>query len=427
MRGAFQILFLGFIFLFFLPLQFALAEPQDGQIIRDPDHPQWLMRKGGSHVFIAGPGDPEEFLYLGFRFLDGTRWWGNQEDLINRLIAHGGNCIYMQIVRSHGGDGDRSHNPFVDSDPEKGLDLDILDQWERWFSLMDDHDILIYLFIYDDSSRIWDTGDAVGPKERAFIEGIVNRFEHHKNLIWVVGEELEEAYTKERVQNIAKVIRDADDFDHLVGAHQLDSKIFSYFDAGGALNHFSMNLSAASLDEIHEDAISARRLAESSGEGNGYMVIWSENGLRKSKREWIGFNWVAAMAGMQVMNLGNHVWDATDTDLKQYRILQQFFEGTDFYVMGPRDDLALEGADYVLASEALDSLIAYASNLTEDIGLRKMAAGRYEIKWVDVVSGKKVIQSGITVSTGPNRFVKPPGLGNHIVVWMYRSARSQVR
>jgi hypothetical protein len=48
-----------------LPL--ALAEPQVGQLIRDPANPRWLTRKGseGSPVALVGPGDPEGFLYLG--------------------------------------------------------------------------------------------------------------------------------------------------------------------------------------------------------------------------------------------------------------------------------------------------------------------------------------------------------------------------
>lgn len=36
-------------------------------------------------------------------------------------------------VRSHGGDGSSTQNPFIDSDPSKGLDQDILNQWENWF------------------------------------------------------------------------------------------------------------------------------------------------------------------------------------------------------------------------------------------------------------------------------------------------------
>src|SRR5262245_49975079 len=124
--------------------------PLPGQIVIDPDHPHALKRHGGRHVFICGPGDPEDFLYRGTRNADGTRD-GDQAALIRKLIDHGGNCLYVQVVRTHGGDAkdDRTHNPFIDSDPAKGLDEDILNQWTEWFALADRHDILIYLFFYD--------------------------------------------------------------------------------------------------------------------------------------------------------------------------------------------------------------------------------------------------------------------------------------
>ena len=114
----------------------------------DPENPRWLKRHGGSHVFICGPGDPEEFLYRGTRNPDGTRA-GDQRALIRKLIEHGGNSIYMQAVRTHGGDAkpDTTHNPFIDSVPAKGLDERVLAQWEEWFTLMDENEILIYFFI----------------------------------------------------------------------------------------------------------------------------------------------------------------------------------------------------------------------------------------------------------------------------------------
>ncbi len=215
------------------------AKPLLGQIIIDPEHPQWLKRHGGKHVFICGPGDPEDFLYVGKRNPDGTRD-GDQVQRIQKLIEHGGNCIYMHIVRTHGGDAkaDKTQNPFVDSDPAKGLDEDILKQWQEWFTLMDRHDILIYLFFYDDSARIWNTGDRVGPEEKAFLETIVKKFKHHKNLIWVVGEESEERYSHERVRAIAEVIKNADEHGHLIGTHHLSGTTFKAWQAGSALNHF---------------------------------------------------------------------------------------------------------------------------------------------------------------------------------------------
>ena len=102
------------------------AVPRDpglpGQITPYADDASWLRYEGLGSYFMCGPGDPEDFLYRGGRNSDGTRR-GDQLELIRRLAATGANAIYMQAIRSHGGDGAEDHNPFVDSDPRNGLSL----------------------------------------------------------------------------------------------------------------------------------------------------------------------------------------------------------------------------------------------------------------------------------------------------------------
>jgi len=159
------------------------AEPLPGQIIVDPSNPAWLKYYGGGPFFMAGPGNPEDFLYRGALNPDGTRN-GDQSILINKLQSTGANCIYFQAIRSHGGDGDKTHNPFIDNNPSKGINAKILDQWETWFTEMDNNRIVIFFFFYDDSARIWkkriwDLQDSVGDAERNFIVTLVDRFEHH--------------------------------------------------------------------------------------------------------------------------------------------------------------------------------------------------------------------------------------------------------
>ena len=103
---------------------------------------------------MCGPGDPEDFLYRGKLRTDGTRE-GDQAELIEKIKGTGANCIYLMAVRSHGGDGDKTHNPFVNNDASKGVNPKVLEQWEEWFSEMDKNGIVIYFFIYDYSTRIW--------------------------------------------------------------------------------------------------------------------------------------------------------------------------------------------------------------------------------------------------------------------------------
>ncbi|MGH7128556.1 MAG: DUF4038 domain-containing protein, partial [Planctomycetaceae bacterium] len=389
--------------------------PLPGQITVDPDHPQWLMRHGGGHVFLCGPGDPEGFLYLGRRNPDGTRD-GDQTQRIEKLIRHGGNCIYMQIVRSHGGDAkdDRTQNPFVDSDPAKGLDEDILNQWDEWFTLMDRHGILIYLFFYDDGARIWDTGDKVGPDERAFVETIVRRFKHHKNLIWVVGEESEERYSTARVQAVAEIIRAADDHQHLIGNHHHSGTTFKAWQADGALNHFAMQLGETD-DEAHAGAIEALR--KSAGR---YQILYSESTAQRTGVEGMRRHaWSVAMAGLMPMLLNMDIAGTPAEALGQCRHLQEFFESTDFWTMTSHDELAHAGTKYVLADPGR-SYIAYADRPASQLGLKNLPAGRYAVTWLDCRTGRTSTLDQQMDQAGDHAFAKPPEIGDECAAWIRR-------
>lgn len=395
--------------------------PLPGQLLIDPEHPAWLIRHAAKnedkpqHVFLCGPGDPEDFLYRGRRQPDGTRD-GDQEQIIRKLIKHGGNCLYIQVVRSHGGDGQRDHNPFVDSDPAKGLDADILDQWDRWFRLMDQHGIMIYLFLYDDSARIWGrkADDQLGSEERAFLTAIVNRFEKHANLIWVVAEECEEAFSMERVQAMAEVIAEADDHGHLVGTHHQSGTTFKAWQTGEALNHFSMQYNQAG-DAAHAGAVEAFRKAR--GE---YQVIYAENTAREGD---IRQAWASAMGGLMPMILGLDVANTPAKTLNQCRYLSQFFEATDFYRMEPHDELAQRGTKWLLA-DGDHSFIAYAEMGNEPLGIKNLPAGRYELTWLDCEKGRQV-QATATVEQANPTLARPAGIGGWCAVWVRRTDRGK--
>ncbi len=390
------------------------AQPQPGQVVVDSDHPQWLKRHEGKHLFLCGPGDPEDFLYRGRRNADGTRD-GDQERLIRKLIEHGGNSIYLQIVRTHGGDakGDRTQNPFIDSDPAQRLDERILKQWEEWFTLMDQHDILIYLFFYDDGARIWNTGDDVGPSEQAFIEGIVQHFKHHKNLIWVVGEESEERHSTDRIQAIAATIRRADDRGHLVGNHHLSGATFKAWQPSGALNHFSMQLTATG-ERAHAGAIEA--LAKAGGR---YQVIYAESTASPTDPDGQRRHaWEVAMAGMMPLLLGMDIASTPVESLQQCRYLQTFFEASDFYRMRSHDELRHGETKYVLADPGR-SYIAYAEHLERELGITNLPAGRCDILWLDCQTGRTVPERQVLDQAANHVFHKPAGLGLQCAAWVY--------
>ena len=401
-----------------IPFTFNPQGPLSGQIIVDPANPAWLKYKDGGPFFMCAPGDPEGFLYRGTRNPDGTRN-GDQLALINKLKGTGANGIYLMAWRSPGGDGAVGENPFIDSDPSKPLDQDILNQWEQWFTEMDNDGIVIYFFFYDDALApdhpLFKTGDIVGDAEREFVEGLVNRFQHHKNLIWVIKEEYREAFTPTRVSNIASVIRAADDHDHIIAVHKLSGLDFSEFADDPNIEQFAIQYNVGTASELHSGMVTAWNSA--AGRYNLNMSEAAGYGTGASARLK---NWAVTMGGAYVMALG---WDIANTPLDTLEDcgrLVSFIQSTNFYQMAPHDELKHAGTEYILALPG-DSYVAYASNLVGNIGLRNMTAGMYSFLWFDPINGATINQVNLSVAAGDQSWSKPAEVGNEVAVYIKRT------
>ena len=70
-----------------------------GQIIIAGSNPGFLKYNGGGPVFLAGPDNPEDFLFQGTLNEDGTRSGRGQEGLIERMAAAGVNAFHCQMFR----------------------------------------------------------------------------------------------------------------------------------------------------------------------------------------------------------------------------------------------------------------------------------------------------------------------------------------
>ena len=399
-------------------------EPIPGQIIADPKHPSWLVRNEDKNsdgkpdpFFMCGPGDPEGFLYRGTRRPDGTRD-GDQAAIIAKMAGTGSNCIYLEAVRSHGGDGDGTQNPFVDSDPAKGLDENILQQWDSWFSKMDDNGIAVFFIFYDDSASIWQTGDVVGPEENAFVDRMVRRFEHHRNWIVCVAEEYGEALSAARVRNIAAAIHAADKHCHVIAVHKNESLSFDEFADDPNIGQFAVQCNRDSAEALHEGMLKAWRNAK--GRYNLNMAEAAGFGFGTTAREKF---WACAMAGAYVMAL-DWRFDTPDGpavgDLEMCGHLVRFFEASNFNEMAPHDELRAAGTQYVLAAPG-DSYMAYAAMPGETLGLKAMQAGIYSLTWYDPATGTTLTQDGVRVHRGGQHWNRPPGFAGTVALYVKRT------
>jgi len=367
-----------------------------------------------SRFFLCGPGDPEGFLYRGALNPDGTRT-GDQMQLIEKLAPTGANCIYLMAVRSHGGDGDATHNPFVGHDPAKGVNAKVLDQWEQWFAEMDRHGIVIYFFIYDDDALVWNTGDEVGAPERQFIRTLVERFKQHKHLVWCVAEEYAEELSAERVRRIAKLIRAEDDRGHSIAVHKNDGLDFSEFADDPCIDQFAIQYNVKTAEELHAGVVRARREAKGRyGVNLSEAADWGAGA--ESRRKC----WACAMGGASVMVLGMDIASTPVSGLKDCGTVVRFFRQVqDLPSLEPHDELACAGTQYVLA-EPGESYVAYTSKPGIHVGLRDMKAARYSFRWLDCTNGKTLVQESVRVPAGDQAWPRPDGIGDEVAVHLNR-------
>lgn len=392
----------------------APKEPLTGQIVVAPTTAAWLARETGEPFFMCGAGDPENFLYRGERRPDGTRR-GDQEYIISKLSKSGVNGIYFQAIRSHGGDGGFDHNPFIDSDPRKGLDPNILQQWDEWITALEMAGVVSFFFIYDDSARIWDTGNNVGRSEREFLTNLVNHFEHHPLLTWVIAEEYEERYTSKRISNIAKIIREADDHNHVIAVHKLTSLEFDEFADDPYIDQFAIQFRGSS-EELHDGIVAAWNHA--NGRYNLNMSEAAKHGTGETARIK---NWSVAMGGAYIMVYKMDVANTSSRDLEDCGRLARFMEMTDFQNMRPADELALRSTQYVLANPGM-SYIAYTKNNDGVMGIRGLTSGNYSLTWFDAMDGD--LEKTDTLVTEPNSaWVVPDIIGAEAAVYVLRSQR----
>lgn len=382
-----------------------------GQIIVSPESPSWLVYNKDDNgdgkldpFFMCGPGGPEGFLYGDISGDD------TPATVLDEMSKHGGNCIYMQGIRSHGGDGEPTHNPFIEHDPAKGLDSQVLDQWESWFQRMEQHRIVVYFFFYDDSVDLWN-GDDISSEEREYIHRIVNRFEHHPNLIWCIAEEYSESLSRKKIKKLAREIRAVDNHEHLIAVHQRKGTQFDFAEEEN-VEQFAMQIGAKSPKEVHQTCLTAWNEAQGRYNVNMAELHPYHSELLKSgnSEEVRKVNWAAAMAGAYVMHLGT--WETrsnrkppTATMLEDYRRLYSFMESiSDLPTMSPKDNIVKSGTAWVLGND--DHFVAYLINggdVTLDLS---SITGKLAVFWYNPRKGNYITDNSAT--GGGNRSFTAP-------------------
>lgn len=419
------------------------------QIRVDPENGSYLVyhRDGKLDPFFAiGPGEPEEFLYLGERRPDGTRDGKRQAEIIGRMKAHGGNGLYFQLVRSHGGDGEADHNPWNNpADPASGLNERMIAQWKTWFDQLRDAGVVLFLFLYDDGTHPFDDGGcatngAVSEPERQFFVRMINEFKTYPNLVWVVQEEFRfiKNHRKDpnatpcnkaranRVRNLAALVRQTDEHGHPVGIHHnigLEMQFANDEVVDVYVQQAEIRRTGMHLDTLHRQGTTGfdprHRYAYLMAEG----FDWHRKLLLAKDRTMLRKTYFAsAMAGGGVLVLAmfdGKTPDPSDEMLGDMRRMQQFFESIPFNTLAPMDSLGHGGTRWVLANPARGRYLLYSPDNPARLGVKGLPEGRYVLTWFDPETGTRQVQRNVNAS-GAATFAKPAGIGGEPVLYLVR-------
>ena len=406
-------------------MQLEAAEKR--MLIVDPANPRWLRWSDGAPFFMCGPGDPESFLFRGERRADGTRD-GDQMELLQKVARTGAGCIWWVGMRSHGGDGGPLENMFIDGDPDKGLDHDILDQWEGWLAEAERLGVVVFFFFYDDQVRVevgpdnlgWlmDANDNLHAQEAAMLNEIVDRFSKYGNLVWGAMEVADKRGKRfvPHLKAVSKHIRRRDPNPHPIAMSVgfLGDSFADYANDPNIDIYSIMKLERLNADEINQRGLGYFAAAEdryvcSFSETHGY----GKGDIARQK------NWATAMSGCYVMVHGHHVYNNTEQDLIDCARVSEFFEQTDFYNMAPDNRLSRLETKYVMADPGR-SYILYARESTDGgrLGLLEAPLGEYALTWLDCITGEASLETVVIEERGQHGvvFKKPDGIGPEIAL-----------
>jgi hypothetical protein len=416
-----------------------------GQIIVDPANPQWLKHNGGRRCFLFGAGNPEEFFFFGKRQPDGTRTGGKQSDMIKRLAGTGANTFHVLALRDsrynlEPGNGAPDCNPFVDSDIAGKLDEDILNQWEGWLGEMETAGLNVLFNFYNDFDDYEEKAgwklDAQGnlhPQEKYFIDTLVNKFQHYKNLIWAIEESCNKLprAKQQRLKKVAELVAQTDNFHHPI------AQMFQilYYDEVTpdkvspedyvndpyikmmTWGHYSTK--AKGLPAVEQYY---KELVEHGQEAAGRYVLLNTEVDKHPTSGAINrlYCWTSAMANRYTA-MSSHRPDKTNVPRGTYQDdgrIRTFMEGTDFYRMTPRSGLKNGSTRYVLASDA-SSYIAYSNDAAQGMGIRTVQAGTYLLRWFDTTDGN-TLEQVVAVAGGDQIWPKPPEIGPEAALYVKR-------
>jgi hypothetical protein len=221
--------------------------------------------------------------------------------------------------------------------------------------------------------------------------------------------------TKAQVSQVAARIKQQDNYNHVVGVHQVNGNSFDFL-GDSNLDMFLMQLNNFSTGELHD------MVKNSNANGNKILNMAEAEDHAKQSREVVRkWNWASIMGGASAVQV---IWMGRASDPADWNTqdkyddcarLMDFMESTKLNNTVCRDDLARGNTDYVLADPGNVYIVYGDSGSSLGVNIQ---AGTYRVKWFDPVDGDWVDEGSQTLTAGDKTFTKPKAIGSEAVLYL---------
>ena len=325
---------------------------------------------------------------------------------INYLASKGMN-VFSFIPLNIGGD-DRNVFPYTTYDERLRMDVSRLDQWEIVFEHGDRLGMFLHFKTLEtENELLLDKGD-LGLERKLYYRELIARFAHHLALNWNLGEEINNATTKQKAA-WARYFWTHDPYQHHIVIHN-GANHYDLMGQEFALTGFSLQTNKTDFSRVHDQTLNyIHRSAaagkpwvvacDEPGDATHALITDAEDPTRNNARK--NALWGVFMAGgMGIEWYFGYKHPHSDLTCQDYRTREKMWDQSryaldffktqniPFWEMKCEDELTANPDDYVLckADEIYLVYLKHGGKVSLDVASGKFAYGWFNPRTGDGLS-----------------------------------------
>jgi hypothetical protein len=335
---------------------------------------------------------------------------------LNYLASEELNAVSFLTMNING--DDRNVFPYPTYRDRVRMDCSRLDQWEIVLDHAQRQGLYLHFKTQETENELLLDGGDLGPQRKLYYRELIARFAHHLALNWNLGEEINNASTKQKLA-WARYIRRIDPYDHHIVIHN-GSNHYDLMGTDSPLTGMSLQTNRPNFSRVHDRTLEYIRRSVKAGKpwvvacdepGDASHALRPDDDAGRShvhgRKNALWGHLLAGGAGLEFYFGYRHAH--SDLTCQDYRSRDAFWdycrhargffvEHVPFWEMTSADEL-LAGTDGWCLAKPGETYVVY---LPEG-GMAKLTlpAGSFDVRWFDPRNGGELQVGQVKTLTGP--------------------------